>query len=46
MIPSAQEEIDTRNEMFRKMVAEARGKFLPRESARQIRSALTLPDYS
>jgi hypothetical protein len=46
MIPNSQEEIDTRNAMFRKMVAEARGKVLPRESARQIDSALTLPDYS
>jgi 2-polyprenyl-6-methoxyphenol hydroxylase-like FAD-dependent oxidoreductase len=45
MIPNTQEEIDARNEMFRKMAAEARGKVLQKDSARQIHSALTLPDY-
>jgi 2-polyprenyl-6-methoxyphenol hydroxylase-like FAD-dependent oxidoreductase len=46
MFPNTQEEIDARNEMFRKMAAEAGGKVLQRDSARQIHSALTLPDYS
>jgi 2-polyprenyl-6-methoxyphenol hydroxylase-like FAD-dependent oxidoreductase len=46
MIPNTQEEIDARNEMFQKMAAEAGGKVLQKGSARQIHSALTLPDYS
>jgi 2-polyprenyl-6-methoxyphenol hydroxylase-like FAD-dependent oxidoreductase len=45
MIPDTQEEIDARNEMFRKMAAEASGKVLQKDSSRQIHSALTLPDY-
>jgi 2-polyprenyl-6-methoxyphenol hydroxylase-like FAD-dependent oxidoreductase len=46
MIPDTQEEIDARNEMFRKMAAEAGGKVLAKDSSRQIHSALTLPDYT
>ena len=46
MIPNTQEEIDARNEMFRKMAAEAGGEVLRKDSSRQVHSALTLPDYS
>jgi 2-polyprenyl-6-methoxyphenol hydroxylase-like FAD-dependent oxidoreductase len=46
MIPDTQEEIDTRNEMFRKMALEAGGKILQKDSSRQIHSSLTLPDYA
>jgi 2-polyprenyl-6-methoxyphenol hydroxylase-like FAD-dependent oxidoreductase len=46
MIPDTQEEIDARNEMFRTMAADARGKVLKKDSSRQIHSALTLPEYS
>jgi 2-polyprenyl-6-methoxyphenol hydroxylase-like FAD-dependent oxidoreductase len=46
MIPDTQEEIDARNEMFRKLAAEGGGKVLQKENSRQIHSALTLPDYS
>jgi 2-polyprenyl-6-methoxyphenol hydroxylase-like FAD-dependent oxidoreductase len=45
MIPNTQEEIDARNEMFRRMAAEAGGKILQRDSARRTHNALTLPDY-
>jgi 2-polyprenyl-6-methoxyphenol hydroxylase-like FAD-dependent oxidoreductase len=46
MIPNTQEEINARNEMFRKMAAEAGGEVLRKDSSRQVHSALTLPDYS
>jgi 2-polyprenyl-6-methoxyphenol hydroxylase-like FAD-dependent oxidoreductase len=46
MIPDTQEEIDARNETFRKMAAEAGGKVPEMGSSRQIHSALKLPDYS
>lgn len=45
MIPNTQEEIDARNEMFRRMAAEAGGKVLAKDSSRRIHNALTLPDY-
>jgi 2-polyprenyl-6-methoxyphenol hydroxylase-like FAD-dependent oxidoreductase len=45
MVPDTKEEIDARNEMFRKMASEAEDKILQEDSSRQIHSALTLPNY-
>jgi 2-polyprenyl-6-methoxyphenol hydroxylase-like FAD-dependent oxidoreductase len=46
MIPDTQEEIEARNEMLRKMAEESVGKVSGRDDARQVHSALTLPNYS
>jgi 2-polyprenyl-6-methoxyphenol hydroxylase-like FAD-dependent oxidoreductase len=46
MIPDTQEEIEARNEMLRKIAEESVGKVSGRDDARQVHSALTLPNYS
>lgn len=46
MIPNTQEELEARNEMFRRMAEEPVGKAFRKDGSRQVHSALTLPDYS